>query len=71
MQVIQDKYSSLDAIPGPDFEIRFKDDTTSLAVPEDGVCVEVFAKVISLNHYDKNGVCNSVSKLVLAVNVHS
>ena len=37
--MIQDRYSSLDAIPGPDFEVRFKADTISLAVPEDGICL--------------------------------
>ena len=39
LQVIQDRYSSLNAIPGPDFEVCFKDDTISLAVPEDGICL--------------------------------
>ena len=37
LQAIHDRYSSLDAISGPDFEVQFKEDTISLAVSEDGV----------------------------------
>lgn len=39
MQAIQDRYSSLDAVSGPDFEVRFEGDTISLVVPEDGICL--------------------------------
>ena len=36
LQAIQDRYSSLDGISGPDFEVRFEGDIISLEVPEDG-----------------------------------
>ena len=40
IQAIQDKYSSLGAIPGPGFEVQFEGDTIRLAIPEDGVSLQ-------------------------------
>ena len=40
MQAIQDKYSTLYAIPGPGFEVQFESDTIRLAIPEDGVSLQ-------------------------------
>ena len=39
LQVIQEKYSSLAATSGAGFEVQFEDETISLAIPEDGVCL--------------------------------
>ena len=39
LQAIQDRYSTLDAISGPDFEVQFKENSISLEVPEDGICL--------------------------------
>ena len=39
LQVIKEKYSSLDATTGADFEVQFEDEAISLAIPEDGVCL--------------------------------
>ena len=61
MQAIQDKYSSLDAIPGPGFEVQFESDTICLAIPEDGVSLQngweiipLIAPVVSSNICSKN-----------------
>ena len=47
----------LDAISGPDFEVQFKEDSISLAVPEDGLCLDngwaitpLVPPVVSLSH---------------------
>ena len=36
-QAIQERYSDLDIISGPDFEVQFKEDIISLEIPEDGL----------------------------------
>ena len=39
LQAIKEKYSSLDATTGADFEVQFEDEAISLAIPDDGVCL--------------------------------
>ena len=36
-QAIQERYSNLDIISGPDFEVQFKEDIISLEIPENGL----------------------------------
>ena len=36
-QVIQERYSNLDTISGPDFEVQFEEDTICLEIPRDGL----------------------------------
>ena len=40
LQAIQDKYSRLHAISGPGFKVQFEDNTISLIIPEDGICLK-------------------------------
>ena len=40
VQAIEDNYSRLDAIAGPCFMVQFENDSISLEIPEDGVCLE-------------------------------
>ena len=37
LQVIQERYSGLDMISGPDFEIQFEEDTIYLQIPSNGL----------------------------------
>ena len=39
LQVIRERYSSLDAISETGFEVQFEDKAISLAIPDDGVCL--------------------------------
>ena len=48
LQAIKDKYSSLDAIPGPGFKVQFESDTIRLAISEDGVCLQNGWEIIPL-----------------------
>ena len=36
-QVIHERYSNLDTISGPDFEVQFEGDTICLEIPRDGL----------------------------------
>ena len=36
-QAIQERYSNLDIISGPDFEVQFEEDTICLEIPGDGL----------------------------------
>ena len=40
LQAIQDEYSRLNAISGPGFKVQFEDNTISLVIPEDGICLK-------------------------------
>ena len=40
LQAVHSRYSSLDSISGPRFQVQFESDIISLAIPEDGICLE-------------------------------
>ena len=40
LQAIEDNYSRLNAISGPRFMVQFENDTISLVISEDGICLE-------------------------------
>ena len=40
VQGIEDNYSGLNAISGPRFMVQFENDTISLEISEDGICLE-------------------------------
>ena len=40
LQAMQDVYSSLNAVSGPDLEVEFETDNISLSIPEDGICLQ-------------------------------
>ena len=56
--MVRDKYSSLNAIAGPGFEVQFEGDVIHLAIPEDGISLQngweitpLIAPVVSCNKH--------------------